>query len=253
MPSSSSIEDHILDLACHVHNVCVDSRARDTTAYPHPWAYVVPLTDVLQNVLDVELVYAQYSVDSASADLLPNYVILAVEECAPNNFAATTPALSGAFTILPASSATVEYTHEKYRSVKRFAVPKAKLSRLTLSFFASDGRPLTTLGEHLLRFEVRTAPHLSLAGQERRQINEQLHVVLPKLNRRLRALEAALARAAADAAVDHPATLPATPSSATSSSTTSMALIKRTALLAAVTGAAGYAGYRVYRRFVGHA
>jgi hypothetical protein len=260
--STSIIEDAVMDLACTVHNVCIDSRSRDTAVYPNTFAYVIPLTDTLQNVMDIELTYAQYSVDSEASPFgpSPSYIILSIDECTPNNFAATSPALAGAYTILPLSraaslsSSLIEYTRDMYRSIKRFPAPKAKLSRMTISFRAPDGSPLTSLSDHLLRFEVRSAPVVSpLSGNtQRRHTEEVLSSVLPKLNRRLRALEASLdvaLRRADSAGIASANTKESEQKDAvifeqsSSQSATTIETIKRAVIVASVA-AAGYAGYR---------
>ncbi len=244
---SSIIEDAVLNLACTVHNVCVDSRSRDIASYPDPWSYVIPLTDTLQNVLDIELTYAQYSLIDAPTPG-PDYIILSIDECTPNNFAATTPALVDAFTTLPMRLSTnshFEYTRDMYRSIKRFAVPKAKLSRLTISFSMSNGRPLTSLGDHMLRFEVRSAPTIVANATGNRQLQEDLVRVLPKLNRRLRALEASLAVSMQRATTQKMES--SNGSAITPVPNDKSYIVARSAATFAALAAASYAGYRYMR------
>ena len=174
--------------ATRVHFVCADSRCRDKALYPDPNNYVVRFPETLTNVLQVELVYAQYEKFTNE-----NYLNLVIDECAPNTIPIdqSEPTSIDAFTQLPVTSGFNEYTRSMFRSFKRFDPPRPKLSRLTISFRTSQGMR-GGVKEHFLRFEVRSLPvradflprQLSSSGTQ-----EALVRVLTRLSHRLRMLE----------------------------------------------------------------
>lgn len=129
----------------------VDSRQRDTTKYPSPNAYVLDLPEPLRNVSSVELVYAVYHKFGNET-----YFTLSVEELEPNVVSCSN-SVTRSFTQLPLLNMDLNvYTHMAYRSVKRFAQPRGKISRLTIRLLNQDGR-LAPIKEHVLRFEVTFA------------------------------------------------------------------------------------------------
>lgn len=181
----------------NLHYVCIDSRDRDVSLFPDPSSYVVPFSSTLLSVLDVELVYAQYTILQSSTDSVGRYIVLVIDECSPNNVVSNASRLpADAFTCLPTTgssgSGLLEYSSRStFRSVKRFAPPRAKLDRLSLRFFGADGRPAAgVLGEHMLRFEVRAAPYRQdLVDRGDVDTRDKIARVLLKLNRRLLAMQ----------------------------------------------------------------
>jgi hypothetical protein len=171
--------------ASRVHYVTVDSRDRNKTQYPDPVNYVVQFPEALTNVLQVELVYAQYDKFTDEA-----YINLVLDECAPNSFTINNAAYNvNAFTQLPVTAGFNEYTRNMYRSIKRFDPPKSTLSRLTVSFRTAKG----TRGgvkEHFMRFEIRSLPvRADFIPRHPSGTQEELLRVLQKLSRRLRLFE----------------------------------------------------------------
>lgn len=135
----------------------VDSRFRDRGRYPEPHSYVIEVDDELRNVVHVELVHALFRRQGTE-----NFVVLHVDELQPGmhqvatSMGGTSRGVNDAFTVIPLKDIVQEYNggYTHFRSVARFAQPLARLSRLTVSFTDYCGRPYS-VGEHLLRFEVR--------------------------------------------------------------------------------------------------
>jgi hypothetical protein len=135
------------------HYVCIDSSDRDRKLYPKPCSYVVHLPTTIGPVVEVELVYAQYTKTTPDG-----YVVLVLDECAPNNIVVTGDrSLCNAFTVLPLTAAFNEYNVSMFRSIKRFDPYRAKLNRLTIQFHSADGTLAESFRDHMMRFEIRTA------------------------------------------------------------------------------------------------
>jgi hypothetical protein len=131
--------------------IVVDSRQRDRRAYPHSNQYTVKLTERLNNVESIELVYAIYPTLGNES-----YVNLFVSELEDRGSIVTLDSseVRGAFTQLPLLHPINEYTPARhYRSISTFKIPLARLDRLTLRFTDAFGN-LYPVNDHLLRFEA---------------------------------------------------------------------------------------------------
>lgn len=130
----------------------VDSRHRDTAAYPRPDDYVLALNNGFRNVSSVELVYALYPTSGTEP-----YVNLFVRELEGGLAVASgaAEAVYGAFTQLPMLDPVNEYSSRRhFRSVCDFRVPLGRLTRLSIRFSDATGAAYP-VGDHFLRFEVR--------------------------------------------------------------------------------------------------
>jgi hypothetical protein len=176
----------VVSLGSSVVFVCVDSHDRDKTLYPIPQSYVFRFPETITNVMEVELVYAQY--EKFGPD---GYCMLVIEECAPNIVVMNSSRRANAFTVMPTMESTNEYKSDAYRSFKRFNPPLAKLDRLSISFLMASGRPARSFKEHMLRFEVRTASFRQDLIPYWRQADEMQRIskALLKLNRRIKILD----------------------------------------------------------------
>lgn len=140
-----------MDIPVETYFLFVDSRSRDTTIHVSPSQYVVDFDNVFKNIISVELVHAIYGKLSGN----DYYVNLHIEELNPNIISSTN-ASKGAFTQLTFHNSIndkYEYTHQMYRSIRRFDKPLMKLSKLSITFTRDDATffPIT---EHFMRFEI---------------------------------------------------------------------------------------------------
>lgn len=173
--------------ASNVHYVSVDSRDRNKELYPDPNSYTITFPDKLTNVLQVELVYAQYEKYTNEA-----YINLIIDECAPNTLTLNNATYNtNAFTQLPVTQAFNEYTRNMFRSIKRFAPPKPSMTRMTISFRTSTGLR-GGVKDHFLRFEIRSLPvRADYLPRHPSGTQEELLRVLTKLARRMNTLDEA--------------------------------------------------------------
>lgn len=131
------------------HYFSVDSRNRDTTAFPSSSSYQTELPEPLRNIISVELVYASFEKLGTE-----NYVNLHVEELVPN-LLANANGLNGVFAQLPCiASGTNEYTQDMFRSIKTFEPMCSQLARMRIRFLDHAGVVASTMSDHFLRFEI---------------------------------------------------------------------------------------------------
>lgn len=130
-------------------SVVVDSRDRDRTAYPTSQAYVVRLHDELKDVVHAELRQAIYA-PVASGTGGGGYACLIVEELRPAQIA-TNSRVRESCALLHLDRAVLD--HQTF--AVRCPVVSSRVSKLTVRFVDPNGDPID-LGEHLLRFDVRT-------------------------------------------------------------------------------------------------
>lgn len=191
--SADALDQTRLDAeSSRIFYLSIDSRDRDRSLYPDPHSYVVPFADTLTNVVQVELVYAQY--DKYTDEFYMNMVI---EECAPNSIASNTRASNvKAFTQLPLTQIHNEYHRGMYRSIKFFDPPKAKLDRLTITFLTTRGAK-AGIKDHFLRFEITSMPaRIDAVPRGFTLPQAALIKVLAKMNKRLHLLDKATANLA---------------------------------------------------------
>lgn len=134
------------------HMVLVDSRYRDTNAFPDPNKYIAEFNHVFKNVVSVELTFASYYKYGDEY-----YVSMHISELPTRPVVSNVPYLCDSFCQLPLLYHLNEYNggYQNYRSVTRFQVPLEKLSKFTISFTDGQGNPYL-MTDHILRFEIRT-------------------------------------------------------------------------------------------------
>lgn len=130
----------------------VDSRKRNSIAYPDPNHYAVEFAETFRNVESVELVHAVYQKFGTE-----NIVCLFIDEIG-NRMISNCQAVTDSFTQLPLINYINEYSggYAHYRSIKKFSIPLEKLSRIVIRFTDLDGVPYKML-DHQMRFVVRTS------------------------------------------------------------------------------------------------
>ncbi|ARR75032.1 hypothetical protein SAGO17_00114 [Mimivirus AB-566-O17] len=115
----------------------VRSEDRDTTNYPQPQSYRVPIEHDLKNIYSVELIEG-YIPDQNNVTQEP-YLILDIPELRDHPMISTSSVISNAFTILQMSSPVTsgyfiwfdKRTHEN--TVKYYRNSKAQLKHLTIN------------------------------------------------------------------------------------------------------------------------
>lgn len=127
--------------------VVVDSRFRDVTQYPNANSFVIDFDTPFKNVMSIELVYAVY--DKLGTERYMNLYIPEISSFLKSN----NNIIEGAFTQLPLVKHVNEYTSEKFKSIKSFDPPLAKLSRLTLNMISEKGQPYP-IRDYFMRFEI---------------------------------------------------------------------------------------------------
>jgi len=138
-----------------LYTIVVDSSFRDKAAYPTAGNYVIHLNNVLKGVASLELTYGMYASAPDVAALPTKYVNMFIDEMQSTLFS-NAPAMMGAFTQLPMTESYNTYSALKaYASIKVFEQPLMKLSRLSIKFTLPNGDALTSMPDHLLRFDIR--------------------------------------------------------------------------------------------------
>jgi len=127
--------------------VVVDSRYRDVTQYPHVNSFVVDFDTPFKNVMSIELVYAVYDKQGTE-----RYINLCIPE-ASSFLKSNNNIIEGSFTQLPLVDHVNEYTGNKFRSIKVFDPPLAKMGRLTLNIISEKGQPYP-MRDYFMRFEI---------------------------------------------------------------------------------------------------
>ena len=127
--------------------VAIDSRFRDTTKYPNPNEFVVDFDTPFKDIMSIELVYAVY--DKLGTE---RYINLNIPEIA-SFLKSNNNIIEGAFTQLPLVEHVNEYTTQKFKSIKIFNPPLAKLNRLTLNIVSEKGLPYP-IRDYFMRFEI---------------------------------------------------------------------------------------------------
>ena len=131
-------------------SVVVDSRDRDRTVYPTSQAYVVRLHDELKDVVNAELRQAIYAPVASGTG--GGYACLIVEELRPAQIA-TNSRVRESCALLHLDRAILD--HQTF--AVQCPVVSSRVSKFTVRFVDPNGDPID-LGEHLLRFDVRTRP-----------------------------------------------------------------------------------------------
>lgn len=133
-------------------SVVVDSRDRDRAAFPDAHSYTVPLTDAVRDVVSLELRHAIYSPSGEHAFLI-------VEEARPRQVASNHH-VAGACAMLGTDASN-------HRAFASFETPVTvpRVAKLTVRIVGFDGSPLD-LGEHVLRFDLRTHRSIDVAADE---------------------------------------------------------------------------------------
>lgn len=130
--------------------VAIDSRYRDRTAYPNENYFTVEFPTCFRNVMSIELVYASY--DKIGTERFVNLRIPELDTFVVSN----NNAIEGSFTQLPLIYPVNEYYADKFRSIREFNPPIAKLGRLTFSIVSESGEAYMWR-DYFMRFEFVVA------------------------------------------------------------------------------------------------